>query len=82
MSCSAPRACTAVGYLNTGTGDAQPLAEAWNGSHWSLQAAAMPPGTAQSTLSAVSCVTSRCTAVGSYFGPSGVFATLAETRRS
>jgi len=77
VSCTSPRACTAAGYYNTGTGDAQPLVEAWNGMGWRVQKALPPTGTPGGAFSAVSCTSPRaCTATGTSFGTTG--GTLAE----
>jgi hypothetical protein len=79
VSCSAPAACTAVGY-QFGSGDpVAPLAERWNGTSWTVQPISGPPGGTHSTLSAVSCSgPDACTAVGAYDKFSTVSATLAE----
>jgi hypothetical protein len=65
VSCGSPVACLAVGddYQNA-TGATLTLAEAWNGSTWSIEA--MPtPGTPDSVLFGVSCPTAAwCMAVG------------------
>jgi alpha-tubulin suppressor-like RCC1 family protein/sugar lactone lactonase YvrE len=67
VSCSAPEACTVVGSHELRPYEWGSLIEAWNGSQWSLQPAAVEsPG---SGLSAVSCVLeSRCIAVGGASG--------------
>jgi hypothetical protein len=81
VSCSTARACVAIGNYTPHNISAT-FAEAWHGGSWSLQATAAPAGTQQSVLNGVSCVTPACTAVGAYFGPSGVIVTLAETAPS
>ena len=67
VSCTSPRACTAVGSY-TGTGKAvgvRTLAERWNGSRWAIQHTPNPASGA--TLSAVSCPSpGACVAAGSY----------------
>lgn len=74
VSCSSPRACTAVGTFGLGPGCTRdrrglpcqrwPLIERWNGRRWALQRAARANG---GDLSAVSCVSKRsCTAVGGF----------------
>jgi hypothetical protein len=64
VSCTEPKACTAVGALG--------LAERWNGSAWTIEKTPL-----RSNLRAVSCTSATaCTAVG-YTGPTA--ATLAET---
>lgn len=61
VSCSGPTNCTAVGQYQTAS-NAQPFAESWNGTHWSLQT--MPASTALPT--SVSCTSaSACIAVSS-----------------
>lgn len=42
VSCPAPASCTAVGSYVDGTGATVPLAEAWNGTSWSIQRARNP----------------------------------------
>jgi hypothetical protein len=67
VSCpSATSKCTAVGfYQDNLTGPSFTLAEAWNGTHWSLQPTPNPAGTTGSILFGVSCVSATaCTAVG------------------
>jgi hypothetical protein len=67
VSCTAARACTAVGYAGSAS-QATMLAERWNGTSWEIQATPTPAGGTDATLSAVSCTTATgCTAVGNYF---------------
>ncbi len=61
ISCTGPRACTAVGYYYDDSGGQSALAEAWNGIRWRPQALASPDGT---TLNGISCTPGACTAVG------------------
>jgi hypothetical protein len=69
VSCSSPRACTAVGGHGTGQGDV-PLAERWNGKRWALQPTPRLPGFFP-VLEGVSCPSSReCLAVGGGFSAS------------
>lgn len=76
VSCSSPTSCIAVGESYNGHSDST-LAEAWNGSNWSIQAMPSPPGSAE--LSAVSCASAvACTAVGYYSNSSDLAVTLAE----
>jgi hypothetical protein len=78
VSCSSPRACTAVGFFENvpGTGT---LAERWDGTSWSIQASANPPGAFTSVLFGVSCPAATfCVAVGNYQNRSGRHAILAE----
>jgi hypothetical protein len=71
VSCSSTSACMAVGYTTgPATGEAQALAELWDGSAWSIVAT---PSTEAfySALNGVSCVTpSYCKAVGETDDPS------------
>lgn len=63
VSCTATDDCHAVGYYVTGTGQDQPLAEAWNGTAWAVQHA--PPHLGGGELNGVSCTSAAaCTAVG------------------
>jgi hypothetical protein len=55
VSCSAPRACTAVGEYVTAAGAARSLAVRWNGSRWTIQPIPVPSNTTDSELSGVSC---------------------------
>ncbi|MGO9973861.1 MAG: hypothetical protein ACLP01_13860 [Solirubrobacteraceae bacterium] len=60
VSCSAPDACTLVGYDST-TSPYTPVAERWDGSTWTVQS--LPNG--GSTLYGVACTSgTSCTAVG------------------
>ena len=73
VSCSAPRACTAVGdYFGAGQREL-PLAERWSGGQWRLQAFPRPPATTHGgELSGVSCpAAGNCVATGWYFTRSG-----------
>ena len=55
------------------------LAEAWDGTSWSVQTTPGPSGGQLPTLSGVACTTANgCTAVGDYATISGVFLTLVE----
>ena len=77
VSCTAADVCTAVGYYVNSSGDRVTLAEAWNGTSWTVQTTPNPTGATTSALSGVSCTAAdACTAVGSYPGSSGVGATL------
>jgi hypothetical protein len=76
VSCVSARSCYAVGDYSPDTVLAS-FAETWNGSAWSLQATTAPAGAISTSLSAVTCGTSRCTAVGDYSGSGQVQVTLA-----
>ena len=69
VSCTSPTACTAVGYnQKPGSFTEHRLAEAWNGTSWSLEHPPAPGG-AHRILGEVSCVPAGgCTAVGNSGG--------------
>jgi hypothetical protein len=82
VSCSAAKACTAVGNYDNSTGQTLTTALRWNGTAWALQSPANPhtkPFTVV-TLSAVSCpAAASCTTVGyNVFGSEGATRALAE----
>lgn len=83
VSCTAANACTAAGdYTNSSSVDL-PLAEAWNGTDWTIQATPSPSGASGSSLVGVSCTAATvCTGVGNYTSSSGVRTTLVETEAS
>jgi hypothetical protein len=61
VSCTSPRACTAVGTVNLD----QTLAERWDGSTWTIQATPNPGGVSASVLGSVACASSAaCAAIG------------------
>jgi hypothetical protein len=65
VSCSAPSACTAVGYYLDGSNSEVMLAERWDGRVWAIQSTPSPAGAPQTSLSGVSCQSATaCTAVG------------------
>jgi hypothetical protein len=65
VSCSSPRACTAVGFHTDGSGRRVTLAQRWDGYSWRLQPTPNPSGASGAGLSAVSCPSATaCTAVG------------------
>ncbi len=73
VSCTSATACTAVGsYVPNNSGLDSPLIERWNGSNWSIQKKAAPPGYG-ADLTGVSCTArTLCTAVGEdYTDPLG-----------
>jgi len=77
VSCKPASFCIAVGQYTEGSGTLG-LAEAWNGTTWSIQTIASPPDASSVTLSGVSCVSaSFCIAVGSYVD-GGATVSLAE----
>ncbi len=80
VSCtSAAASCSAVGFFDSPAG-ALPLAEAWNGHVWTIQAITSPPGPAAvSQLNGVSCSSATaCTAVGFFQNSASTDLTLAE----
>jgi hypothetical protein len=79
VACTSATACAAVGSYSNRAGTSVSLAEAWNGTSWSLQSTPNPTGAEASFLDAVSCATAgTCTAVGSHVNSSGTSVTLAE----
>ena len=78
VSCTAANACVAVGYDFVGL-DQLPLAEAWNGTSWKIEAAPDPAGQEKVELTGVSCThPDACVAVGWYWNSSDVGVTLSE----
>jgi len=79
LTCTSATACTAVGYSTWLDSPQQTLAEAWDGTSWSVQPTPNR-GAGNNDLYWVSCVTaSSCVAVGSAPDPGGYSATLVET---
>jgi hypothetical protein len=79
VSCKLATACTAVGDYFNSSGSDVTLAEAWNGTSWSIQPTPNPSGATLSALTGVSCTSSTaCTAVGNYFTASDTQLSLAE----
>jgi hypothetical protein len=83
VSCTSASSCTAVGQYPSSTppnfGQAQTLAEIWDGTSWALPATPDPSSTGQNILSGVSCGASdTCMAVGQYEDPGEIPATLIE----
>ena len=67
LACTATASCIAVGYDGTGSSQS-PLAEAWNGSSWTIQTVPSPGGSSFNPLNGVSCTAATaCTAVGAGF---------------
>jgi hypothetical protein len=67
VACWSPTGCVAVGGAHRGAdiGDTFPLAELWDGTHWTVVPSANPPGTTDARLESVSCPSATaCTAVG------------------
>lgn len=66
VSCSSSSACTVVGMYTTTSGPL-PFALRWNGTSWTLQPIALPPGASFGRLEEVSCSSNTaCMAVGDY----------------
>jgi hypothetical protein len=80
VSCTAPTACTAVGYATEHLGVQVTLAEFWNGTSWVSQDTPDPDGAVSSQLTSVSCDSAgSCIAVGfSHKRPPSADKTLAE----
>jgi hypothetical protein len=65
VACSSSNSCEAVGQLDTH--NVAPIAEHWNGSHWTAQATPVPPHSGNGFLGDVMCSSpTACTAVGGY----------------
>ena len=80
VSCAGARACMAVGYYLDALGWPVSLVEVWNGTSWKTVPTPNPPGSADITLTGVSCAAAgACTAVGWYDSSSGAIVTLAES---
>jgi hypothetical protein len=83
VSCSSADACTAVSgtVVNPNAGTSLGLAEAWDGSTWTIQGTPNLAGALPSTLVAVSCPSAdACAAVGFSSNSAGATGTLAEIR--
>lgn len=72
VSCPTSTMCMAVGSYLDPNGKQRALAQAWNGSSWTLKALPVPSGATGSRLAGVSCTAAdACTAVGHYGFPVG-----------
>jgi hypothetical protein len=79
VSCKLASTCTAVGNYYNSAGTDVTLAEAWNGSSWSIQSTPNPSGAKLSVLTAVSCsAATACTGVGNYYNTAGTQLSLVE----
>jgi hypothetical protein len=77
--CTSSTSCEATGFYKNGSGTLVSLAEAWNGTEWSLQSTPNPEGAKETRLYGVSCTSSTsCEATGFYEKSSGARASLAE----
>jgi hypothetical protein len=80
VSCISSTSCEAAGSFVNASGVTVPLAESWNGTSWSVQQPPVPTGATQSSLEAISCVSSTsCKAAGSFVNASGVAEALIES---
>ena len=76
VSCTSGSACTAVGYDQQPDLNTKPLAEAWNGNRWTIEATPQP---AYGSLQAVTCLAATdCTAIGDLYHVGPATKTLAE----
>ena len=74
VSCVTESDCIAVGGPGTG-----PLAERWNGVHWTVQPTPKPAGAQQAALNAIWCgAASSCMAAGGYIDATGKIHVLTE----
>ena len=72
VTCTSSHACTAVGSAISG-GTTVPLAERWNGSHWSIERTPRPPKFKSGEFEGVSCpALNECIAVGGFESASNV----------
>ena len=78
VSCASATTCTGVGDYDSGSDTVLSLAEAWNGTSWSIQSTPNPPGAASTALNSVSCILATCTTAGIWSSPSSSAAPLAE----
>ena len=82
VSCSSPRACTAVGNFTSSTGAGVMLAERWDGARWSIERTRVPNQLDTTLLFGVACPSRRsCVAVGSLIAIDGHAVPLAEQWR-
>jgi len=81
VSCASETSCTAVGSrLSSAGGSKITLAEAWNGTSWSIQGSPNPFFTTFSSFFGVSCRSTTCMGVGWSTNSSGTDTTLSEFR--
>jgi hypothetical protein len=79
VSCTGPRACTAVGYSNEANGAQALLAERWNGAGWRNQPIPRLPGEPAVELAGVACASdTSCTAAGFFTTITGIDIMLAD----
>jgi len=79
VSCAGPAACTGMGFYTNSADTFVPLAEAWNGTSWRIQATPNPAGATFAMMLGVSCSSARaCTGVGIYTNSANAFLPVAE----
>jgi hypothetical protein len=79
VSCTGPRACTAVGYSNEADGSQVLLAERWNGTRWTVQPIPRLPGEPSVQLAGVACASeTSCMAAGFFTTVTGIDVMLAD----
>jgi hypothetical protein len=79
VSCPSASSCTAVGSYQTARRHAQTLAEAWDGTTWSIQTSPNLTTLRNNALLGVSCLSaSACTAAGDAYSKAGNQYTLIE----
>ena len=81
VSCTSTTACTAVGNYVSSSGTELTLAEAWDGSGWTIQSTPDPSAAQSSSLLGVSCPSAgACSAVGWSSSSDGTELTFAEVQ--
>ena len=81
VSCATETSCTAAGsWVSSAGGSNRTLAEAWNGTSWSIQGTPNPAGSVFSASFGISCRSTSCMSVGWSTNGSGVDSTLSEFR--
>jgi hypothetical protein len=79
VSCGSARECMAVGYYFDAIGTRLALAEAWDGSAWTVQSTARLSNAADAAFGSISCTSRRdCVAVGTVTDNTGFVSPLAE----
>ena len=78
VSCTSPRACTAVGSVINSAGVSEGLIERWDGLSWTIENAPGSVGGQGVSLAGVSCRHIACLAVGSLTAPGGETRALVE----
>jgi hypothetical protein len=81
VSCPTETSCTGAGsWVSSSGGSNRTLAEAWNGTSWSLQGTPNPSGAVFSAFFGLSCRSTTCMGVGWSTNSSGTDTTLSEFR--